>query len=132
MPYAANAKGGANYRLSKCHVLPFKCQFYIEMLQVEPPSTNGRSFAGLASECTLRCGAADIMTALSPAMLLVLAVVIIANFTFQITNSQTPLFSRQSGHVVTLLRAACHVFNAPWRMLSMLSNVVKEAQGHSH
>lgn len=108
-------------------MLPFKCQFYIEMLQVEPPSTNGRSFAGLASERTLRCGVAAIMTALSPTMLLVLAAVIIAhnNFTFQITNS--PLFSRLSRHVVTLLQAACPVFNAAWNILSPPSGVVKEA-----
>lgn len=95
------------------------------MLQVEPPSTNGQSFAGLASERTLRCDVAAIMTALSPTMLLVLAAVIIANFTFQITNS--PLFSRLSGYVVTLLQAACPVFNAAWSILSPPSGVVKEA-----
>lgn len=52
------------------------------MLQARPASANGRSFAELASESTLRCGVADIMAALSTAMLLALAAVIIANFTF--------------------------------------------------
>lgn len=88
------------------------------MLQAGPASTNGRSFAEPASESTLRCGVADIMTALSPMMLLVLAAVIIANFTFQMTNSQTPLFWRLSRRVVTLLQGACRVFNAAWSRLS--------------
>lgn len=87
------------------------------MLQAEPVSANGRLFAELASEGRSQVWHGRTLWQLSaPAMLFVLAAVIIADFTFQMTNSRTPLLRHLYGRVAALPEGARRDFNGRFQI----------------